>query len=140
MCNDNKKALVASDILYVNRLTNVVYQDGEILETTYRKAKKDTPTEAIFDLFARMLARSGDERRVLYHLIFDKVEYTKNSLSKHLSALYCKSEKTYQRAIDDLLNRRFIYQSKSRIIKVPIDYNLALLDLDNVKSIIIHIS
>ena len=92
MCNDNKKALGASDILYVNKLTNVVYQDGEILETTYRKAKKDTLTEAIFDVFARMLTRSGDERKVLYHLIFDKAEYTKNSLSKHLSAIYFKSE------------------------------------------------
>lgn len=140
MCNDNKKALRASDILYVNRLTNVVYQDGEILETTYRKAKKDTLTEAIFDVFARMLTRSGDERKVLYHLIFDKAEYTKNSLSKHLSAIYFKSERTYQRAIDDLLNRRFIQQSKSRILKVPIDYDLSLLDLENVKSIIIHIN
>ena len=48
MCNNNKKTLNQSDILYVNRLTNVVYQDGEILETNVNKSKKATHIETIF--------------------------------------------------------------------------------------------
>ena len=127
------------DIMYVNRLSNVVYKDGEILETFIAKAKKDTPRDAIFDVFARVIAKNGEQRKVLYHLMFDKEEYTTNSLSKKLSELYGKSNRTYQRAVENLNLRRIIKYDKHRILKLPIDYDLSLLDLDSVKSVIIHI-
>lgn len=140
MNDNNKKTLNEADILYVNRLTNTVYIDGEVLETSVKEPKKNLHIETIFDIFARILTKSGEERKVLYHTIFDKAEYNKNTLSKHLSALYNKSERTYYRAIDYLLSRRIIYQTKSKILKVPIEYDLSILDLDEVKSIIIHIN
>ena len=127
------------DIMYVNRLSNVVYKDGEILETFIAKAKKDTPRDAIFDVFARVIAKNGEQRKVLYHLMFDKEEYTTNSLSKKLSELYGKSNRTYQRAVENLNLRRIIKYDKHRVLKLPIDYDLSLLDLDSVKSVIIHI-
>ena len=138
---DNKRpSLANSDILYVNRLTNKVYKDGDILETYVKKSKKALPRETIFDIFARILTRCGEERKVLWHLMFDKEEYNKNSLAKALSNLYGKSNRTYIRAIDELLKRKIIIQTKNKILEVPIDYDLSLIDLENVKSIIVHIN
>lgn len=129
-----------SDILYVNKLTNVIYQDGEILETSVKKDKKDTQRDTIFDIYARMLVKSSEQRKVLYHIIFDKEEYTRNKLSIKLSQLYGKSSRTYERAIDYLFGRRIIRADRHKILKVTIEYDLSLLDLDSVKSIIIHIN
>jgi len=140
MCNNNKKTLNQSDILYVNRLTNVVYQDGEILETNVHKSKKATHIETIFDIFARILTRCGEERKILWHIIFDKEEYNKIKLADMLEKLYDKSSRTYLRSINEMIKRRIIIQSKHKVLKVPIEYDLSLLDLDNVKSIIIHIN
>lgn len=128
-----------NDILYVNRLSNIVYKDGEILETIYAPKKNDTIKETIFEIFSRLLTRNGEQRKVLYHLMYDIAEYNKNSLSKHLKDLYGKSEKTYTRAIDHLIVRKIININKQKILQMNIDYNLSLLDLDNTKSIIIHI-
>ena len=97
-----------SDILYVNRLSNTVYKDGEILETVYAAKKTDTIKDTIFEIFSRILTRNGEQRKVLYHLMYDVAEYNKNSLSKHLKELYGKSDKTYTRAIDYLISRRII--------------------------------
>lgn len=128
-----------NDILYVNRLSNTVYKDGEILETIYTPKKNDTIKETIFEIFSRLLTRNGEQRRVLYHLMYDVAEYNKNSLSRHLKDLYGKSEKTYTRAIDYLIVRKIININKQKILQMNIDYNLSLLDLENTKSIIIHI-
>lgn len=128
-----------NDILYVNRLSNTVYKDGEILETIYAPKKNDTIKETIFEIFSRLLTRNGEQRKVLYHLMYDIAEYNKNSLSKHLKDLYGKSEKTYTRAIDHLIVRKIININKQKILQMNIDYNLSLLDLENTKSIIIHI-
>lgn len=128
-----------NDILYVNRLSNTVYKDGEILETIYAPKKNDTIKETMFEIFSRLLTRNGEQRKVLYHLMYDIAEYNKNSLSKHLKDLYGKSEKTYTRAIDHLIVRKIININKQKILQMNIDYNLSLLDLDNTKSIIIHI-
>lgn len=128
-----------NDILYVNRLSNTVYKDGEILETIYTPKKNDTIKETIFEIFSRLLTRNGEQRKVLYHLMYDIAEYNKNSLSKHLKDLYGKSEKTYTRAIDHLIVRKIININKQKILQMNIDYNLSLLDLENTKSIIIHI-
>ena len=85
---DNKRpSLANSDILYINRLTNRVYKDGDILETYVKKAKKALPRETIFDIFARILTRCGEERKCLWHLMFDKEEYTKNGLAKALNVV-----------------------------------------------------
>ena len=136
MANDIKN----SDILYVNKLTNVIYQDGEILETSVKKDKKETQRDTIFDIYARMLVKSSEQRKVLYHIIFDKEEYTRNKLCIKLSQLYGKSSRTYERAIDYLFGRRIIRADRHKILKVSIEYDLSLLDLDSVKSIIIHIN
>lgn len=128
------------DIIYVNRLTNVCYRDGDILETSYTKTKKDTPRDIIFDIFARILTKNGEQRKVLYHLIFDKEEYNRNNLCKKLSTLYGKSTRTYERAIDYLFGKKLLRTDRNKTIKVPIDYDLSLLDLENVKSIMIHIN
>ena len=128
-----------SDILYVNRLSNTVYKDGEILETVYAAKKTDTIKDTIFEIFSRILTRNGEQRKVLYHLMYDIAEYNKNSLSKHLKELYGKSDKTYTRAIDYLISRRIINVTKYKVLQMNIDYNLSLLDLDETKSIIIHI-
>ena len=128
-----------SDILYVNRLSNTVYKDGEILETVYAAKKTDTIKDTIFEIFSRILTRNGEQRKVLYHLMYDVAEYNKNSLSKHLKELYGKSDKTYTRAIDYLISRRIINITKYKVLQMNIDYNLSLLDLDETKSIIIHI-
>ena len=128
-----------SDILYVNRLSNTVYKDGEILETVYAAKKTDTIKDTIFEIFSRILTRNGEQRKVLYHLMYDIAEYNKNSLSKHLKELYGKSDKTYTRAIDYLISRRIINITKYKVLQMNIDYNLSLLDLDETKSIIIHI-
>lgn len=130
---------MADDIIYVNRLRDIVYRDGEILETDIKKSDDDTIEDTIFDIFSRLLIKSGEQRKAFYHIIFDKKEYTKNTLSKHLKDLYGKSERTYIRAIEYLYKKRIIYNDKHGKIRVPLDYNLSLLDLDNVKSIIIHI-
>lgn len=136
MANDIKN----SDILYVNRLTNIIYQDGEILETSIKKDKKDSQRDTIFDIYARMLVKNSEQRKVLYHLIFDKEEYTRNKLCIKLSQLYDKSSRTYERAIDYLFSRKIIRADRYKILKVSIDYDLSFLDLDSVKSIIIHIN
>lgn len=127
------------DILYYNRLTNVVYKDGEILETNISHSNKDTRRDTIFDLFVRILVKNSEQRKILYHVMFDKESYTRAKLCKKLSLLYDKSEKTYSRALDYLYAKRIIIQDRYKTLRVPIEYNLALLDLDNVKSIIIHI-
>lgn len=128
-----------SNVIFVNRLTNIVYKDGEILETIINKKKDSTPKDVIFDIFARVITRNGDERKVLYHVIFDKEDYTNKTLTEKLSKLYAKSTKTYQRAINSLCLRRIIKHNKNKVIKSMIDYDLSLLDLDDVKSVIIHI-
>lgn len=135
-----KDSLSNKDILYVNRLLNIVYSDGEILETNISRIKKETPRETIFDIFARILTKNSEQRKVLYHITFDKEDYTRISLCKRLSLLYGKSDRTYSRAIDYLFGKRIIIQNKHRILKVPIKYDLSLLDLDNVKSVMIHIN
>lgn len=135
-----KDSLSNKDILYVNRLLNIVYSDGEILETNISRIKKETPRETIFDIFARILTKNSEQRKVLYHITFDKEDYTRISLCKRLSLLYGKSDRTYSRAIDYLFGKRIIIQNKHRILKVPIEYDLSLLDLDNVKSVMIHIN
>lgn len=130
---------MADDIIYVNRLRDIVYRDGEILETDIKKSDDDTIEDTIFDIFSRLLIKNGEQRKAFYHIIFDKKEYSKNTLSKHLKDLYGKSERTYIRAIEYLYKKRIIYNDKHGKIRVSLDYNLSLLDLDNVKSIIIHI-
>lgn len=135
-----KDSLSNKDILYVNRLLNIVYSDGEILETNISRIKKEIPKETIFDIFARILTKNSEQRKVLYHITFDKEDYTRISLCKRLSLLYGKSDRTYSRAIDYLFGKRIIIQNKHRILKVPIEYDLSLLDLDNVKSVMIHIN
>lgn len=140
MKSNANKDIKLSDILYVNRLTNTVYSDGEILETNISKSKKDTKRDIIFDIFARILTKNGEQRKVLYHIIFDKEEYNRNTLSKKLSSLYDKSSRTYERAIDYLFTRRIIRADRHKILKVTIDYDLSLLDLDEVKSVIIHLN
>lgn len=127
------------DIIYANKLTNVILKDGEILETVIKRNKKDLPNETIFDIFARIITKNGEQRKVLFHVIFDKEEYNRYSLSKKCSLLYGKSDRTYQRAIDYLFGRKIIYQDRYKTLKVPVEYNLSLLDLDKVKSVIIHI-
>lgn len=136
MCKELNKA----DILYVNKLSNIVYTDGDILETSINKSKKDTMRDTIFDIFARILTKNSEQRKVLFHIIFDKEEYNRNSLCKKLNMLYGKSTRTYERAIDYLFGRKLIYYNKHKALQVPLDYNLDLLDLDNIKSIIIHIN
>ena len=138
---DNKnKSINNADILYVNRLTNTVYVDGDILETNINKSKKELPRDTIFDIFARIITKNGEQRKALYHLLFDKEEYNKSTLCKKLSMLYGKSSRTYERALDYMFGKRIIYNDRHKIIRVTIDYDLSLLDLDNVKSVIIHIN
>ena len=134
--NPNQKQ---SDVLFINRLTNVVYRDGEILETIINKKKNDTIKDVIFDIFARVITRNGEERKVLYHIIFDKEDYTNKKLTERLSQLYGKSTKTYQRAIDSLCLRKIIKHNRHKVLNAMTDYDLSLLDLDDVKSVIIHI-
>lgn len=137
---DNKtKSIHNADILYVNKLTNTLYIDGDILETNISRAKNDLPRDTIFDIFARIITKNGEQRKVLYHLLFDKAEYNKSTLCKKLSVLYGKSSRTYERALDYLYGKRIIYNDRNKIIHVALDYDLSLLDLENVKSVIIHI-
>ena len=56
MANDIKN----SDILYINRLTNTIYKDGDILESSIKKDKKDTQRDIVFDIFARILVKSSE--------------------------------------------------------------------------------
>lgn len=136
----DKTGIGYADILYVNKLTNTCYKNGEILETNIVLNKKDkTAKEAIFDIFARMLTKNGEQRKVLYHIMFDAYLYNSSTLSTKLSYTYGKSERSYRRAIEYLLNKKVI-QIKDKKFVVNIDYNLALLDLDEVKSIIIHLN
>ena len=130
---------MADDIIYVNKFRNIVYKDGEILETDVKKSD-DNVEDTIFDIFSRLLIKNGEQRKAFYHVVFDKKEYTKSTLSKHLAELYGKSERTYVRAIEYLYKRRILYTDRYGKINVSLDYNLSLLDLDNVKSIIIHIN
>lgn len=134
--NPNQKQ---SDVLFINRLTNIVYRDGEILETIINKRKNDTIKDVIFDIFARVITRNGEERKVLYHIIFDKEDYTNKKLTERLSQLYGKSTKTYQRAIDSLCLRKIIKHNRHKVLNAMTDYDLSLLDLDDAKSVIIHI-
>lgn len=129
-----------SDILYINRLTNTVYTDGDILESSIKKDKKDTQRDIVFDIFARILVKNSEQRKVLYHVIFDKAEYTRKTLSNKLSELYEKSPRTYERAIDYLFGRRILRMNGHKVITIPIEYDLSLLDLESIKSIVIHIN
>ena len=138
--NDMANDIKNSDILYINRLTNTIYKDGDILESSIKKDKKDTQIDIVFDIFARILVKSSEQRKVLYHVIFDKREYTRKTLSTKLSELYGKSPRTWERAIDYLFSRRILRADRNKVITVPIEYDLSLLDLDSVKSVIIHIN
>lgn len=138
--NDMANDIKNSDILYINRLTNTIYKDGDILESSIKKDKKDTQRDIVFDIFARILVKSSEQRKVLYHVIFDKQEYTRKTLSTRLSELYGKSARTWERAIDYLFGRRILRADRYKVITVPIEYDLSLLDLDSVKSVIIHIN
>lgn len=138
--NDMANDIKNSDILYINRLTNTIYKDGDILESSIKKDKKDTQRDIVFDIFARILVKSSEQRKVLYHVIFDKQEYTRKTLSTRLSELYGKSTRTWERAIDYLFGRRILRADRNKVITVPIEYDLSLLDLDSVKSVIIHIN
>ena len=138
--NDMANDIKNSDILYINRLTNTIYRDGDILESSIKKDKKDTQRDIVFDIFARILVKSSEQRKVLYHVIFDKQEYTRKTLSTRLSELYGKSTRTWERAIDYLFGRRILRADRHKVITVPIEYDLSLLDLESVKSVIIHIN
>ena len=59
--NPNQKQ---SDVLFINRLTNVVYRDGEILETIINKRKNDT----IKDNYFTKRAKSGIKNREISRL------------------------------------------------------------------------
>ena len=120
MANDIKN----SDILYINRLTNTIYKDGDILESSIKKDKKDTQRDIVFDIFARILVKSSEQRKVLYHIIFDKQEYTRKTLSIRLSELYGKSARTWERAIDYLFSRRILRADRHKVITVPIEFTL----------------
>lgn len=127
------------DILYVNSLTNVCYNASEILELNIRRGGDETVPELIFNLYAKILTKCNEQKLVLYHLTYDKVAYTVAKLIKVLSASDTKSERTYRRAVEYLLKKRII-KVRDNILEVNVDYNLALLDLDNVKGIMIHIT
>ena len=131
--------VMSNEILYVNKLRDVFYKDGEILETDINRPKDITMQNLIFDVFARILVKNAEQRKALYHLMFDKVAYNRNSICKKLSNLYGKSDRTYSRALDYLYSKKLIY-NKDGIIEVSVLYDISLLDLDNVKSIIIHIN
>lgn len=129
---------MANNILYVNKYTNTCYNEEQILETNIKSAKDKTTVDTIFELYARLLTRSEEQRLVFYHLTFDKDAYSVSKLIKVLSEKYNKSDRTYRRAIEYLLRRRIIYV-KDTILYINMDYNLSVLDLEKVKGIMIHI-
>lgn len=127
-----------NNILYVNKYTNICYNEEQMLETNIKCAKDKDNVETIFDLYVRLLTKNGEQRAVFYHLTFDKEAYTVSKLIKVLCDKYDKSDRTYRRAIEYLMRRRIIY-IKDTILNINMDYNLAVLDLEKVKGIMIHI-
>lgn len=128
----------SNNILYVNRYTNVCYKENEILELNIQKDKDELIKDAIFNLYCRLLTRSGEQRLVFYYLTYYNDEYSIAKLIRVLSNKYGKSERTYRRAIDNMMNRRVLYV-KNNILFINMDYNLSILDLDNIKSIMVHV-
>lgn len=130
---------IANDkILYVNRYTNVMYNENDLLELNIKKKSSELTSEAVFNLYAKILLKNYEQRLVFYHLTYDKEAYTINKLCKFLESKYDKSDRTYRRAIDYMFNKGII-KSDNKILYIHPDFNLSLLDLDNVKSIMIHI-
>jgi hypothetical protein len=130
---------VANDkILYVNRYTNVIYNENDLLELDVKKKSKEVISEVVFNLYSKVLLNSYEQRLVFYHLTYDKEEYTITKLCKFLENKYDKSERTYRRAIDTMFGKGLL-KLNNRILYIHPDYDLSLLDLDNVKGIMIHI-
>lgn len=130
---------VANDkILYVNRYTNIVYNENDLLELDIKKKSKELISEAVFNLYAKVLLNNYEQRVIFYHLTYDKEEYTIVKLCKFLESKYDKSERTYRRALDVMFGKGLL-KLNNRILYIHPDYNLSLLDLDNVKGIMIHI-
>lgn len=130
---------VANDkILYVNRYTNIVYNENDLLELDIKKKSKELISEAVFNLYAKVLLNNHEQRIIFYHLTYDKEEYTIAKLCKFLESKYDKSERTYRRALDVMFGKGLL-KLNNRVLYIHPDYNLSLLDLDNVKGIMIHI-
>ena len=125
-------------ILYVNRYTNIVYNENDLLELDIKKKSKELISEAVFNLYAKVLLNNHEQRLIFYHLTYDKEEYTIVKLCKFLESKYDKSERTYRRALDAMFSKGLI-KINNRVLYIHPDYNLSLLDLDNVKGIMIHI-
>jgi len=129
---------VNDKILYVNRYTNIAYGEKDLLELDVKKHSKELISEAVFNLYAKVLVSNYEQRLVFYHLTYDKEEYTITKLCKFLESKYDKSDRTYRRAIDVLFGKG-ILKMNNRILYIHPDYNLSLIDLDDVKGIMIHI-
>ena len=71
-------------------------------------------------------------------ILYVKEEYTIAKLCKFLESKYDKSERTYRRALDVMFGKGLL-KLNNRVLYIHPDYNLSLLDLDNVKGIMIHI-
>lgn len=127
-----------ANILYVNRLTNQCYVDGEILELTRHTKPNESIKDTVFDLFAKYLTRCEEQKEVYHYLMYEQNTISVPNLCKILSQRSNKSERTYRRAIDNLRRGKIIIISHS-IISCNIDYDISLLDLDDAKSLIIHI-
>lgn len=130
---------IADDkILYVNRYTNIVYNENDLLELNIKKNSQKLISEEVFNLYSKVLLNNYEQRLVFYHLTYDKEAYTINKLCKFLESKYDKSDRTYRRAIDAMFGKGLL-KVNNRILYIHPDYNLSLLDLDNVKGIMIHI-
>lgn len=128
-----------SRVMYVNQFANIFYNANEILDLNLKSsASANSPIDTIFNLYCRILTRSEEQRLVFYHLTYDKESYTISKLIKLLSDKYNKSERTYRRAIDYLIRRKII-GIRNNILEIKLEYNLSVLDLDNIKGIMIHI-
>lgn len=128
----------SNNILYVNRYTNVCYKENEILELNVQSGHDELVKDTIFNLYVRLLTKSGEQRLIFRYLLDHKEEYSIAKLIKVLSNDYGKSERTYRRAIENMIKRHILYV-RNGILMINMDYDLSILDLDNIKSIMVHV-
>lgn len=131
--------LDTANIIYANKYTNVCYTDGEILELIRRKRDNESIKDVIFDLYAKFITRCIEQYHIYKFLTYEESQISVAKLCKILGERYNKSDRTYRRSIDNLVKAKIIFVDKG-IISLNIDYDLSLLDLNDTKSLIIHIN
>lgn len=122
--------------IYANKDNNICYKDDEIFETSI---ECNNAHDAIVSLFCRIFCTNIIETIILTTMYSTNTDWTIVSLCSYLAEHHNKSSRTFRRSINNMIDKGVIIYNKGQISICP-DCDISPYDLDNVKSIIIHIN